>query len=190
VIEHICVYASSSERIDPKYRLTATALGEALAKSGRTLVYGGAKIGLMGAVALAAKSVGGRVVGVIPQHIADHNLAFEDADEMIVTNTMRERKLEMESRSDGFIALPGGFGTLEELLEMITLKQLHRHAKAICLLDADGFYRPLIDMFEHLYAEGFANAAYRELYFIGNSVDKLIAYLDAYVPPTLGDKWR
>ena len=187
--KRVCVYASSSERVDHGYRDAAESLGAALADSGRTIVYGGARIGLMGALAKAAKRSGGKVVGVIPRHIADHDLAFEDADEIIVTETLRERKHEMELRSDAFLALPGGFGTMEELLEIITLKQLHRHVKAVCLLDVDSFYAPLNEVFEHLYHQRFAREEYRELYRLVPDARAAIEYLDAYHSPVFGEKW-
>lgn len=153
------------------------------------MVYGGARIGLMGEVARAARSAGGRVVGVIPRHIAEHGLAYEDADELILTETIRERKAIMESRADGVVALPGGFGTLEELLEVITLKQLNRYNKAIVLLTVDSFYSPLVELFEHLYRTRFAREVYRSLYAVLESVDDTIAFLKSYSPKETGTKW-
>jgi len=185
----VCVYASSSDHVADRYRETAATLGTAIADRGWGLVYGGAKIGLMGETARAVAAGGGTVVGVIPGHIADHGLAFEGADEIIVTETLRERKAEMEARSDAFIALPGGFGTHEELLEIITLKQLHQHEKPICMLDIDGFYRPLVALFEHLYTSRFARSEYRSLYAVCPGVNEALGYLESYAPEPLGDKW-
>ena len=185
----VCVYASSSDRVDKRYREAAASLGSAIAARKWALVYGGAKIGLMGEVARAVTAGEGTVVGVIPRHIADHGLAFESADEIVVTETLRDRKAEMEARSDAFIALPGGFGTHEELLEIITLKQLHRHEKPVCMLDIDGFYQPLVALFEHLYAARFARAEYRSLYAVCPGVDDALGYLESYTPEKLGDKW-
>ncbi len=143
----------------------------------------------MGELASAAVENGGKVTGVIPRFIADHGLAFEDADEIVVTDTIRERKATMEMRSDAFVALPGGFGTMEELFEVITLKQLRRHEKAISLLDIAGFFKPLVALFEHLYSNGFADPAYRSLYNVSPSVSKATDYLAGYEPPILGEKW-
>ena len=186
----ICVYASSSEIVGDEYRAAARELGIAIAHAGWRLVYGGAKIGLMGELARGAAGSGGKVTGVIPKFIADHGLAFEEAEEIIVTETIRERKETMEQRSDAFVALPGGFGTMEELFEIITLKQLHRHDKAISLLNVSGFFSPLVDLFEHLYSNGFANAEYRSLYDVSPTVSKTIDYLADYRPPILGAKWE
>lgn len=188
-ITSICVYASSSDNVDRSYRSAARSLGVAIAERRWTLVYGGAKVGLMGELARAVKEHHGRVVGIIPEHIADRGLSFGGADELIVTETLRERKAVMEATADGFVALPGGFGTMEELLEVITLKQLHRHAKPICLLDTNGFYAPLIALFEHLYREGFAREVYRGLYALCEDVPETMSYLETYEPNELGDKW-
>jgi uncharacterized protein (TIGR00730 family) len=185
----VCVYASSSDRVGDRYREAAADLGAAMAARGWGLVYGGAKIGLMGEIARAVAAGGGTVVGVIPRHIADHGLAFKDADEIVVTETLRERKAMMEARSDAFVALPGGFGTHEELLEIITLKQLHRHDKPVCMLDIDGFYQPLVALFEHLYTTRFARSEYRSLYAVCPGVNEALGYLESYTPEQLGDKW-
>ena len=116
----LCVYCASSDRLDPKYYKAATELGERLVAEGWGLVYGGGKTGLMGAVARGTKSAGGRVVGVIPEFMKARELAFDEADELVTVITMRERKLLMETRADAFVTLPGGFGTLEEIMEILT----------------------------------------------------------------------
>ena len=162
----ICVYCSSSEAVPSDYFKAAEELGRSIAKRGYTLVFGGGEIGLMGALARAATAYKGRVVGVIPERLA--SLAYERADEMIVTKDLRERKAVMEERADAFVALPGGFGTLEELLEALTLKQLSYHNKPIVLVNTAGFYDPLADIFERIYAAGFTKAVYRELYHIAD----------------------
>ena len=189
MIRTVCVYSSSSDAVDSIYFQAAEELGKALANAGMGLVYGGSNIGLMGAVAGAVHANGGTVIGVIPAAIADHGIAYKTADELIVTDTLRERKRIMEERSDAFVALPGGFGTLEELLEIITLKQLHYHTKAVALLDTAGYYRPLIDLFEHLYAHRFAKTDSRNTYSVCNDVDSLMTFLEGYTPPALKDKW-
>ncbi len=189
MIESVCVFASSSEVLDDVYRRQASNLGRAIAEEGWTLVYGGARIGLMGLVAKAAQKHGGRVVGIIPAHISDKGIAFEKADELLVTPDMRSRKAEMERRADAFIALPGGFGTLEEVMEIITLKQLDRHRKGVVLLNIEGFYDPLISMFERLIELRFARAAYRELYSVCGDVEHAFAYLRDYRYEPNGSKW-
>ena len=189
MIGTVCVYCSSSDAVDRIYFQAAETLGAALAGAGCALVYGGSNIGLMGAVAGAVHKHRGTVIGVIPTAIADHGIAYDMADELIVTETLRERRRIMEQRSDAFVALPGGFGTLEELLEIITLKQLHYHSKAVLLLNVGGFFQPLIDLFEDLYKKNFAKTDSRNAYQVCSDVLSLMAYLDNYEPPVLEEKW-
>ena len=189
MIGTVCVYSSSSDAVDRIYFQAAAALGAALAGAGCAMVYGGSNIGLMGAVAAAVHKHGGTVIGVIPAAIADHGIAYDTADELIVTETLRERKQIMEQRSDAFVALPGGFGTLEELLEIITLKQLHYHTKPVALLNVGGFFQPLIDLFEHLYKNSFAKTDSRGAYEVCGDVPSLMAHFDNYQPPVLKEKW-
>ena len=183
----ICVYCSSSDAVHSSFFDVAAELGAALGERGCTLVYGGADVGLMGAVARAVRAKGGKVVGVIPGSIKV--LADKDANEMVVARDMRERKAIMEKRSDAFVALPGGFGTLEELLEIITLKQLGYHAKPMVLLNANDFFAPLNDLFEHLYRHTFAKPAFRDFYHFAPAVKGVFEYLDAYKPPHVLRKW-
>jgi hypothetical protein len=187
----ICVYCSSSSAVDPIYVEAARALGQGLAERGRTLVYGGASVGLMGAVAEACHAAGGRVIGVIPRPMQDTRYVFEAADEIVVTADMRERKAVMAERSSGFVALPGGFGTLEEVLEVLTLKQLKLHTNPIAFINIEGFWEPLIALFEHLYARRFASAEYhRQLYASVPDVPAALDYLDDYVPPEFPIQWN
>jgi uncharacterized protein (TIGR00730 family) len=155
----ICVYCASSETIDPKYRELATAVGERLAADGHTLVSGGGRVSMMGDVARAARAGGARTVGVMPQHLVDAEIADTDADELLVVRTMRERKQLMDDNSDGFLALPGGVGTLEELFEIWTVSYLGVHARPVVVLDPDGFYAPLWDWLETLVGQGFVRAS-------------------------------
>lgn len=185
---HICVYCSSSSAVDSVYTEAARALGARLAARGDTLVYGGATVGLMGVVARSVHAGGGRVIGVIPQQLVEKELAYREADELVITRDLRARKAEMDGRAEAFIALPGGFGTLEELLEVLTLRQLHFHERPIILLNTAGFYEPLIALFEHLYRERFAKPA-RELYHLAAKVDEVFAYLESYQPVPAPDKW-
>jgi uncharacterized protein (TIGR00730 family) len=186
---NITVFSSSSDAVDPVFFEVARELGRGIARRGDTLVYGGTNVGLMGALARAAKEDGGRVVGVIPGHIADRGISFQDADELLVTTNMRDRKRTMEERADAFVVLPGGFGTLEEAVEIITLKQLHQHRKAIVILNAHRFYDPLHTLFEHFYEQHFAKPASRALYHFASSVVDAFVYLDSYVPLEVPTKW-
>ncbi|MGC9467888.1 MAG: TIGR00730 family Rossman fold protein [Anaerolineae bacterium] len=184
----ICVYCSSSDAIAPGYFVAARALGKRISTRGDTLVYGGAAVGLMGALAQEVKAGEGTVVGVMPYLLQTERLTFEDADELILTQDMRERKAVMEKQADAFVVLPGGFGTLEELSEILTLRQLGVHTKPIVLLNVDGFYDPLVALFEHFYRQRFAKP-WRELYHVAGSVDEVFDYLDHYTPTSAPEKW-
>lgn len=184
----VCVYCSSSDAVSPLYFQAAEALGAGIAARGCDLVYGGANLGLMGALARAATAAGGRVIGVIPGALRERGLAYEEADELIITRDLRERKAIMEQRADAFVALPGGFGTLEELLEMLTLRQLRMHDKALVLLNVRGFYDPLAALFEQLYRERFAKP-FRDLYHVAPTAEAALAYLDGYTPFLAPAKW-
>jgi hypothetical protein len=189
MIQSLCVFCGSSGAVAREYFDAATELGALLARRQMTLVYGGGNIGLMGAVATAVKAGGGRVLGVIPQFMRDKGLAFEDADELIVTRDLRDRKAIMEARADAFCALPGGFGTLEEVLEMLTLKQLEQHLKPIVFLNTEGFFDPLLSVFESFYFRCFAKPRYREFYFAAHAPGEVFAYLESYRPPRPTAKW-
>jgi uncharacterized protein (TIGR00730 family) len=186
---NLCVFSSSSDIIAPEFFAVAEELGAALARRGDVLVYGGCSVGLMGAMARAVHRHGGRVVGIIPTFIHQRGLAYDPADELIVTQTMRDRKAQMESRADCFLALPGGFGTLEEMLEIITLKQLAQHTKPVIFLNVSGFYDPLASLFAHMLEQRFVKAASRELYHFAASVDDVFAYLETYTAPRIELKW-
>jgi hypothetical protein len=160
-----------------------------MAKRGDVLIYGGTNIGLMGALARSMRQHGGRVVGVIPNFIASRGLAYAPADELILTRDLRERKARMEERSDAFVALPGGFGTLEEMLEVITLKQLQRHTKPVLFLNTGGFYDPLIALFDHMREHRFAKPHSQELYHFAAEIAGVFRYLDEYQPPKIEAKW-
>ena len=172
----ICVYAASSAAAAERHLAVADRLGALIAQAGYELVYGGGSTGLMGAVARAVHAGGGRVVGVIPESMKTAEVAYMAADELIVTDTMRQRKQIMDDRADAFVTLPGGFGTLEELLEITTLRYLKFHAKPIVIVNAYDFYRPLRELFEHLYAEQFARPRYRDSYqFVDSAEDAMAA---------------
>ncbi|MQT14102.1 LOG family protein [Segnochrobactrum spirostomi] len=154
-IRSVCVYCGSGNGIDPAYVATAEALGRAFAERGIRLVYGGGSIGLMGTVARGALSNGGKVTGIIPQFLRDREVMLLEVDELIVTGDMHERKRLMFERADAFVALPGGIGTLEEVVEMMTWAQLGRHAKPIVLVNVNDFWSPLVHLIEHMRAQAF-----------------------------------
>lgn len=187
----ICIYCSSSSLVDAAYVRVAERMGQLLGERGDTLVYGGGNVGLMGVLARSVHAHGGRIFGVIPEALkAREGVAYDVADEMVVTTTMQERKAHMFTRADAFVVLPGGFGTLEEFLEVLTLKQLHYHHKAIALVNTRGFYDPLIALFEHFFRERFAHEQHRELFYLAADPADALAYIDAYEPVSAVDKWR
>jgi uncharacterized protein (TIGR00730 family) len=185
----MCVFCSSSDAVDPIFFDAAAQLGALIVRRGWTLIYGGGRIGLMGALARAVHQNGGQVIGVIPEALQAKGLAYPAADELVVTRDLRERKAVMESRADAFVGLPGGFGTLEELLEIVTLKQLKFHTKPIILVNTRGFYDPLQHMFERIYQERFAKPDYRQLYHIASDTQAIFSYIETYQPAQLEDKW-
>ena len=185
---HVCVYCSSSAAVDEAHVAVARAVGKALAEQGDVLVWGGATVGLMGEVARAARLAGGKTIGVIPESLLAVEIADHAADELIVTPDMLARKAAMAERSDAFVALPGGFGTLEELLEQLTGRLLGFHDKPIVLADTDGFWDPLLELFEHLYRERFARPESRDAYAVAHDAEGVMALLDA-PPPSLPGKW-
>lgn len=185
----LCVYCSSSDRLDPKYAQVATDLGREMVARGWGLVYGGGKTGLMGATARAVKAQGGRVIGVIPEFMKVKELAFDEADELVTVITMRERKLLMETRADAFVALPGGWGTLEEILEILTLRQLEVVKKPCVLLNQDGFYDDLLRLFDRMLAEKFFKPSNMDLFRVATSVPEIFTQIEAAPPSPTESKW-
>lgn len=175
----LCVYCASSDRLDPKYYAAAAELGRAMVLHGWGLVYGGGKTGMMGAVARAVKQSGGRVIGVIPEFMKARELAYDEADELVTVITMRERKLLMETRADAFVALPGGWGTLEEILEILTLRQLDVVRKPCVFLNQDGFYDPLLQLFERMLADQFFKPSNMELFRVAKTVPEIFTHIDS-----------
>ena len=186
--KNICVYCSSSNNLEEKYYQFANELGKRIAQEGYNLVYGGTTVGMMGAVAKAVLEQGSQVIGVTPQKIFDFLEHFEKA-EVIITEDMRSRKAKMEELSDVFLALPGGFGTFEEIFEMIVAKQLAYHKKAIIFLNFDGFYNPLLNMFDSIYKNGFAKENMKNIYFVANTIDDVFQYLATYTEKDVANKW-
>jgi uncharacterized protein (TIGR00730 family) len=175
-MKRICVFCGSSPGHDPRYLEAARLMGRALAERGLGLVYGGGSVGLMGAVADAALAAGGQVTGVIPQVLQIRELAHGGLTALHVVGSMHERKALMAELSDGFVALPGGMGTLEELSEVLTWAQLGLHARPVGLLDVAGYYQPLIRFFDQAVEAGFLRPAHRRLLLSG---DQPAAILDA-----------
>jgi len=186
---NICVFSSSSNAIAEVYILEAISLARLIGKSNFCLVNGGSNVGLMDVITREAKENGAKTIGVIPEKLRDFNLASVHADEIIVSPDMMERKAKMRELSDCFISLPGGFGTLEEILEVITLKQLGYHHKAVVFINTNGFYDDLFRQFEKSYTEKFAKENYRKLYFVASNADEAMDYLQKYVPETAVNKW-
>jgi cytokinin riboside 5'-monophosphate phosphoribohydrolase len=186
---NVCVFCSSSNAVDQVYFNDAAILGSLIAQNGHTLVYGGANVGLMEHLARSTKQHNGKVTGIIPRKIYDKELSSDHADECIVTETMDERKRLMRNNSDAFIALPGGFGTLEEILEVITLKQLDYHRKPVVFINTNGFFNPLIAQFELSFNEQFAKESYKKLYKVVGTPIEAIGYIENYAHEDLGLKW-
>jgi len=178
-IRSICVYCGSSPGKNSAFIAKARAFGRIMADSGIALVYGGGSTGLMGAVAGGVSENGGTVIGVIPEFLRARELAFKSAAEMIVTRDMHERKQIMFDRADAFVAFPGGIGTLEELVEQLTWSQLGRHKKPILLADIGGFWRPLIELLDHMANTGFIHSASTFEYLIANAVEDIVPALQA-----------
>lgn len=185
---NVCIFASSSALLEPKYYALAEELGIAVARSGAGMVFGGGQHGLMGAVARGVKRENGRIIGVMPVRLNQPGIAYTECTEFYETQTMHERKQRMEELADAFIALPGGFGTLEEVLEVITLRQLGYHDKPIVIINLDGFFDPILEQFERFYAERFADVAYRALYAVATNASEAVALVKAHVPVDLPDK--
>lgn len=185
----ICVYSSSSCTIDKIYFEAASKLGCDIASRGDIMLYGGGLTGLMGATAESVHSNGGRVIGVIPEALNVKGIVNDYCDELIVTTGMRERKAIMDERSDAFIALPGGYGTLEEILEIITLKQLKYHNKPVVILNINGFYDRLLEQFAQIEDQRFAKPECRHLYLVTSDTAEGLDYIDTYQPHVFSDKW-
>jgi uncharacterized protein (TIGR00730 family) len=187
-LSSICVFCGSNAGAQPAYVDTAEAVGRGLARRGVRVVYGGARVGMMGALADAARSEGGEVVGVMPEAIFDREIGHTGLDDLRVVGSMHERKALMAELSDAFIALPGGVGTLEELFEVYTWAQLGIHEKPLGVLDVAGYYRPLVAFLDHAVRERFVRASTRSLLAVSDDLDDLLAALEASRPPT-EDKW-
>jgi uncharacterized protein (TIGR00730 family) len=188
-MKSICVYCGSNAGNKPAYAERATALGTRIAEQGLRLVYGGGNVGLMGTVANAVLAAGGQVTGVIPKQLADWEVAHRGLTELEIVGSMHERKSRMFVLSDGFIALPGGFGTMEEIFEMLTWRQLGIGNKPCAFLDVEAFYAPLIGMIDRMVAERFLHPDQRADLWYGNDIDTMLAWMHDYTPAQ-ASKWN
>lgn len=176
----ICVFGAASPKIDPAFIAETEALGAELARRGHTLVFGGGANGLMGAAARGAKSAGGEVIGITPKFFEDENIEalFEECDDLIETDSMRDRKMIMEEMSDAFLVVPGGIGTFEEFFEVLTLKQLRRHDKPIAIYNIMGYYDELHAVMDVSVAKGFINDNCKSLYKFAYNFDEVFTYIE------------
>lgn len=186
---NICVYCSSSNAVNEIYFKAAEELGILIGTRDHSLIFGGANVGLMEHLASTVKSHKGHITGIIPMKIHNFQLTSDKANEVIITETMDERKALMRDKSDAFIALPGGFGTLEEILEVITLKQLDYLRKPIVFININGYFNDLFNQFEKSYSETFAKEGYRKIYKITSSPEEAILYIENYEHELLENKW-
>lgn len=187
-MKRITIFCGSSPGTEPIFLDQAFLLGKRLGEKGIGVVYGGAKVGLMGAVANGARSVGGEVIGVLPTFLGSKEIAHDALSELIMVETMHERKMKMNDLCDGVIALPGGFGTLEEFFEMLTWGQLGLHQKPIALHNVNGFYDSLIDLLRGMVEKGFLKQSNLDMVIVGKDIDELLERMSNYQPPFVG-KW-
>ena len=188
-IRSVTVYCSSSSAVAREYFQAAEQAGRAIAQNHWNLVYGGNLVGLMKTLAQSCRAAGGKVVGITPQLMVDKGIHDSLADELLITQGMRDRKAMMEERGDAFLTLPGGLGTFEEIFEIIVAKQLRFHNKPIAILNTAGYFDPLLAMIDHGIEQQFIKLKARELYFVAESVHQAVNYYKSYQLPDLADKW-
>ncbi|MBA2363008.1 MAG: TIGR00730 family Rossman fold protein [Chloroflexia bacterium] len=184
----VCIFCGSSDGIRPAYQAAARQMAEVIVRRGLRLVYGGGRVGLMGTLADAALAAGGKVIGVIPEALVSKELAHTGLSDLRIVGSMHERKALMADLSDGFITMPGGFGTLEEFLEVLSWAQLSIHTKPCGLLDIENYYGPLIELFDRAVAEGFVLPGHRALVLTEPDPDLLLDMMERYTPPVTR-KW-
>lgn len=187
-LRRVCVFCGSSPGHGPSFLDSADRLGRAIARRGWEIVYGGAHVGLMGRVADAALAEGGRVIGVIPRSMVEREIAHTGLSELHVVTSMHERKAMMEQLSDGFVALPGGMGTFEEICEIFTWGQLGLHTKPCALMNVGGYYDPFLQMLDQAVSAGFLRPAYRDMVLVDDDPDRLLSRFASYEPPMV-EKW-
>ena len=187
-MRRICVFCGSRPGVNPAYRAAAESLGKTFAERGIELVYGGGNVGLMGIIADACLAAGGKVVGVIPRALLEWEVGHEGLTRLEVVDSMHSRKARMAELADGFIALPGGFGTLDEMFEMLTWRQLGLGKKPCAFLDSNGFWEPLMAMLDTMVRERFLHAEQRHDLWQGHDIDALLTWMRDYTPAQ-ADKW-
>lgn len=188
-IKAVCVYCASSTQVGAVYLDAAYELGQRMGRAGLELIYGGASIGLMGAVARGVHAERGRVVGVLPKFFMQKNIRYDEADELIVTRDMRDRKATMDERADAFLVLPGGVGTLEEAMEILSMVQLRLTAKPLVFINTDGFYDGLFAHFEKMVALRFAKDETMKMFASVETPAQAIDFIERFQPPELPGKW-
>jgi hypothetical protein len=188
MLKRLCIYCGSSPGSLPDYAEAAAHCGSELAQRGIALVYGGGNVGMMGLLADAVLAAQGEVIGVIPHHLADKELAHASATQMFRVSSMHERKQTMADLSDGFIALPGGIGTLEELFETLTWLQLGLHPKPIGLLNVCGFFTPMLNLLDHMVEHRFLKQEHRDMLLVDDNISNLLRRMETFVAPDAG-KW-
>lgn len=181
----VCVFCAAGDGRDPVYVKQALEMGRYLAESGRRIVYGGGRTGLMGALAEGALAAGGEIIGIMPKHLVDHEVAHTGLTELRVVASMHERKALLAELSDGFLAMPGGLGTLEELFEIWTWGQLGLHRKPYGVLNVNGYFSPLLQFLDHAVTEQFVRPEYRALLVVDAEPAALIAQMESMEPPPL-----
>jgi hypothetical protein len=184
-LTRLCVYCGSKTGTDPAHARVARALGARCADAGIGVVFGGGHVGLMGEVAAAALSAGGHVQGIIPEHLRRLEVAYEQVSELVVVDSMHTRKRLMAERAEAFCVLPGGLGSLDEMVEIITWKQLRLHDKPIVLLDHEGYWQPFLDLLAHQERHGFVSAGYRNLFDVAPDLDGVFAAIAAHPEPSV-----
>jgi len=189
-VRSICVFCGSRPGSDPAFAAAAAGLGTAIAQRGLSLVYGGAKVGLMGVLANAALAAGGHVVGVIPKGLVSKEIAHDGLQELFLSETMHERKERMILLSDAFISLPGGWGTYDELFEVLTLGQIGFHEKPSGFVNVKGYFDPLLTLLRHTIDSSFAAPQHGGLYVAAEEPEAVLDAVIAWRPPPLGDKWN
>ncbi|MGH8014235.1 MAG: TIGR00730 family Rossman fold protein [Candidatus Binataceae bacterium] len=187
-MKRICVFSGSNSGVQPAYASAARAFGQALTTRGLGLVYGGAKVGLMGEIARAVSARGGEVIGVIPRSLMRKEVAYEELADLRVVESMHERKAVMADLADGFVAMPGGLGTLEELFEVVTWAQLGLHRKPCGIFNVNGYYDRLLAFLDHAVDQKFLKDVHRAMLMVEQSPERLLQRFETYVSPTT-DKW-
>ncbi|MEC1698657.1 TIGR00730 family Rossman fold protein [Bacillus velezensis] len=186
----ICVFAGSNPGVNEEYKRKAAELGEYMAEQGIGLVYGGSRVGLMGTVADALMAGGGKAVGVMPSGLFSGEVVHQNLTELIEVSGMHERKAKMSELADGYIAMPGGFGTYEELFEVLCWAQIGIHQKPIGLYNVNGYFEPMMKMVKYSIQEGFSNESHLKLIHSSSRADELIEQMNRYTYPILDKKWR